>query len=97
VISDIVDLPSQREVVTVVRLGLLPIDDLNHEFHPDRLADTGEARTAIDRLCRLLGTDPPRWCSDGFPANDSCVRLDAPMTGKSLAEVLLQVTHGESP
>jgi tetratricopeptide (TPR) repeat protein len=96
-ISDIVDLPSQREVVTVVRLGLMPIDNLDHEFHPDRLADPGEARSAVDRLCRLLDIDSPRWCNDGSFEDDACARLNNPMTGNGLAEVLLQLTHGESP
>ena len=97
VLSDIVDLPSQREVVTVVRLGLMNVDQLQHEFNPDEPADPLEARFAVERLCRLLDLEPPPWCTETSTAGESCARLERPMSGRAVADVILQATHGESP
>ncbi len=96
VLSDIVDLPSQREVVTVVRLGLLQVDYLQHQFDPDRSTTPSEARAAVDRLCRLLDIEPPPWCAESSAAGDSCVLLESPVSGTALADVILQATQGES-
>ena len=43
VLSDIVDLPSHREILTAVRLDLLEVDPLEHSFHPHRVAEAREA------------------------------------------------------
>ncbi len=96
VLSDIVDLPSQREVVTAVRLGLLDVDEIQHQFVPDRPAEPAEARGAVDGLCRLLHIEPPQWCTNTSEAGDPCARLEAPISGRALADVILQMTHGES-
>lgn len=97
VLSDIVDLPSQREVVTVVRLGLMQVDLVQHQFDPDRKADPAEARSALTRLCELLRIKAPIWCTESSGAGESCTRLEAPLSGTALATVILQATHGGSP
>ncbi len=63
-LSDIVDMPSQQEIVTAARLGLIDIDRLEHRFHPLQPVTEDEVRTSISRLCGLLGVPAPPWCND---------------------------------
>ena len=86
-LSDIVDLPSQREIVTAVRAGLLDADTLEHTFRPGDPAGVESTRLAIDRLCGLLGRTPPSWC-DQNPGTGTCVALDDPPTGPQVASLL---------
>lgn len=49
-------------------------------------------RTAVTRLGQLLDAPPPNWC-DG-PAED-CVRLEAPISGELVGEIVIDMVAEE--
>jgi tetratricopeptide (TPR) repeat protein len=97
VLPDIVDLPSQREILTAVRLDLMEVDEIQRQFDPDRPVTADESRAAIDGLCKLLNLDLPIWCTETDEHDATCVMLDTPIRGQEVAEIILQATHGEGP
>ena len=96
-LSDIVDLDSQREILTAVRIGLMNADRLEHRFYPRRKVEPGEARAAIDKLCSLLDRQPPPWCAQVAPENSDCVALASPVSGRAVAAAVLRTAPGEVP
>jgi len=96
VLSDIVDLPSHREVLTAVRLDLLEVDPLEHSFHPHRAARPREVVQAVEGLCHLLGLETPMWCQPGTVVSSSCTALAEPLTGEIMADLVLNLEQGES-
>jgi tetratricopeptide (TPR) repeat protein len=95
-LSDIVDLPSQREIVTAVRTGLLNADPLEYRFFPDRVARPREIRSAVSLLCALLDLYPPVWCDPEDVVSSSCIDLFGPMSGAELAALLLRLLQQEA-
>jgi hypothetical protein len=95
-LSDILDLPSHREIVTAARLELLTVDRLEHRFNPDRVVDITEFQAAINRLSQLTKLPRPSWCD---PSNvvSSCVELVMPISGRETAEMVMNMVHGEGP
>jgi tetratricopeptide (TPR) repeat protein len=91
-LSDIVDMPSQREIITAARLGLIDIDRLEHRFDPHRQVTEAEVREALVALGRLLEVEPPRWCGS---AGGDCVRLESPITGRQVAEIVIAMAAEE--
>jgi len=96
VLSDIVDLPSHREVLTAVRLDLLEVDPLEHRFHPRRVAEPHEVVQSVDGLCHLLGLETPQWCQSETVVSSSCTALAEPMTGEIMADLILNLEQGVS-
>lgn len=96
VISDIVDLPSQREVITAVRLGILGIDQLERHFAPNRVATRTEVRRAMERIAELLDVSAPSWCGDDPVVGSGCTPLALPLTGRAVAEIMLALVEGGS-
>jgi hypothetical protein len=96
-LSDIVDLDAQREILTAVRIGLMHADRLEHRFYPRRTVEPGDARAAIDKLCSLLDRQPPPWCAQGAPENSDCVALASPVSGRAVAAAVLRTAPGEVP
>ena len=94
-LSDIVETPSRREILTVARLGLMDVDTLQHQFYPNRAVNPSEARKAIDLLCLLLEVAPPNWCSEAEVIPSDCVEIHAPVGGREVADVIIRTTHGE--
>lgn len=92
-LTDIVELPGHREIVVAVRARLIGTDEIEHRFFPDRQVDAATARSAIDRLCEILGKDAPAWCSDPTPAS-GCARLVEPVTGHEVADLVLHIVEG---
>ena len=91
VLSDIVALPSQREIINAVRLEMLSADALDHRFYPNRKVTAEEVQSAIDTLCNLLGMAPLRWCS-GQPT-DPCTDLEQPIDGTTVTDLVLGVVE----
>jgi hypothetical protein len=87
-LSDIMKLPSQREIVAAVRLGLLEADRVEHLFLPHRQASAIEARAAIGRLGSLLSLDSPRWCSI---SDSPCTELDEPISGDAVSSIVIDM------
>ena len=93
-LSDIVDMPSQREIITATRLGLLEVDQFDHRFYPNRLVTVDEARSAVSTLGSLLASEPPQWCRD--ETEDSCTQLATPISGEAVAVIVLNMVVKES-
>ncbi|MFV2073813.1 MAG: tetratricopeptide repeat protein [Thermoanaerobaculales bacterium] len=91
VLSDIVDLPSQREIINAVRLEMLSADALDHRFYPNRKVTAEEVQSAIDTLCNLLGMAPLRWCSG--ESTEPCADLEEPIDGGTVTDLVLGVVE----
>jgi tetratricopeptide (TPR) repeat protein len=94
VMSDIVDLESQREIITVVRLGIMDADRLGHLFHPDRLVDVDIARETVERVARVLGFPDPEWCAGPDVASADCVWVSSPPSGPAMVSAILGLGSG---
>jgi hypothetical protein len=93
-LSDIVDMPSQQEIITAARLGLIDFDRLEHRFHPLQPVTEEEVRTSISRLCGLLGVPTPPWCNDD--AAEPCVSFTLPIAGGPVADVIIGLAAEEA-
>lgn len=88
VLTDVVDLPMQREILTAVRLDLLEPDPLEPRFHPHQDLTTREARAAVEGLVHVLGWQEPVWCGDDVLPS-GCIQLDPPISGPAFAAAIL--------
>lgn len=95
VMSDIVGLDGQREIVTAVRIGLMSSDPIEHRFHPDRPATISETRSAIEALGNALTTEAPIWCDDD-ESPPACEALADPIDGPSLTDLTLRMLERET-
>ena len=93
-LSDIMTLPSQNEILTAARLGLVDSDRFLHRFDPDRLATASEVRSAVDRLARVLDLRSPRWCTTETD-DQPCTAIVEPITGESVAQIVIDVVAQE--
>jgi hypothetical protein len=96
-LSDIVDLPSYREILTAVRLGLIDPDPLEHRFYPERATSPAEVRLAVNGLCHLLGLPTPMWCEPEIVLSSPCVTIEEPVTGSEVAGMILEIVQREDP
>jgi hypothetical protein len=96
-LSDIVDLPSYREILTAVRLELIDPDPLEHRFFPERVTNPAEVRLAVDGLCHLLALPTPVWCEPEIVLSSPCVDIEKPVTGREVAELILEIVQREDP
>jgi len=94
-LTDIVELPYQREILTAVSSGLLSADTLEHRFHPQRSSTVEEARAAVEGLASLLDIPAPTWCAPDLVVQSPCTSVSQPVTGRALTEVVLRVVQGE--
>lgn len=88
-LSDIVDMPSQREIITAARLGLIDADRLEHRFHPLQLVTEQEVRSTITVLGQLLAIPPPQFCDADTAA--PCVAFAEPIAGARVADVVIDM------
>lgn len=87
--TDVIDLPSQRAILTATRLDIMSVDRVAMLFHPQRAVTQGEAQTAIEAVCHLAGFASPLWCEAGMSSGDGCIVIEEPVNGMGLVEVLL--------
>jgi thioredoxin-like negative regulator of GroEL len=87
-LSDIMQLPTQREILTAVRLGLVETDRFERLFRPHLPVSADEAQAAVTRLAALLSVDDPRWCEGSDPP---CSELSEPVSGETLATVVIDM------
>ena len=97
VMSDIVDHPGQREIITVVRLGIVMADRRGHRFYPNRIADTETIRGVIERTRLVLGLPTPVWCTETDMVGSACIAMPSPTSGGSIVNAMLDVTSGAGP
>ena len=93
-LSDVMTLPSQSEILTAARLGLIRSDQFLHRFNPQRPATAVEVRYAVDNLARLLELNSLRWCTDET-ADQSCAAVVEPITGEGVASMVIEVVAQE--
>jgi tetratricopeptide (TPR) repeat protein len=96
VMSDIVDFPGQREIITVVRLGIMRADRRDHRFFPDAAVDPDTVRAAIQRTRALLGLTAPVWCSESDVLGSSCISISPTPSGKAVVQAVLDHQPGAS-
>jgi tetratricopeptide (TPR) repeat protein len=93
-LSDVMTLPSQNEILTATRLGLIDSDQFLHRFHPERAVTAGEVRSAVDNLARLLEVARPRWCADE-PDDQRCAVITEPISGEAVATIVIEMVTQE--
>lgn len=91
--TDIIDLPSQRSILATVRLGIFSPDTVSHLFEPKRRLSPAELRTAIDAICHLLSYQTPLWCPSDELGGGSCVELKTPISGPNLVQIMLNLEN----
>ncbi len=96
--TDIVELPYRREILSAVRADLLTADPVEQRFRPERVATAGEVRDAVEAVCHLLGYTPPVWCAGPIApgSHERCRWLQAPIAGNDVATIVLSLTE-ETP
>jgi len=97
VLSDIVGLDAQREILTAVRIGVMQADLLEHRFYPRRTVEPSEVRRAVDKLCSLLDRKSPQWCAEEAPETAECIALESPVSGAAVANAVLRTAPLEVP
>lgn len=93
-LTDIVEEPMQREIITVVRLGLMAPDPLEPRFVPDRKVTAIEARDTLTGAAHLLGWREPVWCESGVLASD-CIELSGPVSGEAVEFAIERLARGD--
>lgn len=96
VMSDIVDDPGQREIITVVRLGIMSADRREHRFFPQSPAALETVRDAIQRTRALLGLPTPVWCKEPDMLGSSCISITPPPSGGAVVQAVLDHASGVS-
>jgi len=94
VMSDIVDHPGQREIITVVRLGIMTADRRGHLFYPKSNASIENIREAIQQSRALLGLAAPIWCSESDVVGSACTAIPSPTSGGSIVNAVLDLASG---
>lgn len=94
VMSDIVDEPGQREIITAVRLGIMRADRRGHVFQPNSMVDPESVASAVDRARVLLGFPPCTWCPDLAVVGSQCHSIPNPPGGEAVVRAMLVSTTG---
>jgi len=97
VMSDIVDYPGQREIIVVVRLGIMDADRRGHLFYPERPVTAETVRRATQRARILLGRPPLVWCADQDMVGSGCTSIPSPPNGGAVINAVLDSVPGEGP
>lgn len=97
VMSDIVDNPGQREIIVVVRLGIMDTDQREHNFHPERAVDAAAVRRAVDRVRAVLDLPAVVWCEDPDVVGSGCQPMPSPPSGGAVVNAMLGRVSGAVP
>jgi hypothetical protein len=89
-LSDVMTLPSQNEILTAARLGLIESDQFLHRFHPERTVTASEVRHTVDSLAQLLELQSPLWCT-GEESEEPCAAVLEPVSGEAVASIVIEV------
>jgi len=93
-LSDVMTLPSQEQILTAARLGLIESDQFLHRFHPQRPVTAAEVRFAVDNLGLLLNLEGPRWCENDVD-DQPCAEIVEPVSGESVAGIVIELVTRE--
>lgn len=97
VMSDIVDYPGQREIITVVRLGIMDADRRGHLFYPNRPATISTVHKAAEKTRALIGRPALVWCGDPDVIASNCVSIPSPPSGRDVINAVLAPVPGAGP
>ncbi|MEN8164113.1 MAG: tetratricopeptide repeat protein [Acidobacteriota bacterium] len=89
--TDIIDLPSQRAILIATRLHIMSADGAAMLFHPHRTVTRSESQTAVEAVCHLSGFSTPLWCEAEVSHENGCIMIGEPVKGLDLVEVLLSI------
>lgn len=93
VFEDIVNLSERRDVVTVVRAGVMDGDSVIRRFYPHRRVRSRDLVEVAERLAMVVGRSRPEWC--GETRSSGCVEAPGEVVTGSVASALLrQVAAG---
>lgn len=90
---DVVNLPSQRAILTVARLGVMKPDRVERRFLPNQPASKMTIENAIEVTCHLVGYRGPVWCDETAMVTSGCLRLTEPLPGREFAEMFLNLAE----
>lgn len=93
VFEDIVNLAERRDVVTVVRAGVMDGDGVTRRFYPHRRVRVRDLVEVAERLAMIVGRPRPEWCGD--TRRSGCVETPGEVvTGGAASTLLRQVAAG---
>ena len=93
-LSDVMNLPSQDEILTACRFGLVDTDRLEHRFHPQRLVTPEEVRSSITTLGKLLDLESPVFCTG--ETENPCTPLNPPLSGQKVSGIVIDMVAREA-
>ena len=93
VFEDIVDIAERREVLTVVRAGMMNGDPIARRFFPGRGVGATELAATRDRVAVALRRAPLPWCGD--TVMEGCVAIPEPVDGSSAVALTRRVAGVE--
>jgi tetratricopeptide (TPR) repeat protein len=88
VFEDIVNLAERRDVVAVVRAGVMDGDPVTRRFSPHRRVRSRELMAVTERLVEVLGRPPLPWC--GEDRRDACLEIPGEVVTGAAASALLR-------
>ncbi|MCP4896490.1 MAG: hypothetical protein GY906_05895 [bacterium] len=92
VLPDIVDLETQREILTAVRTGLIETDPLEPRFDPSRTVNSVQLQASAMRLAELVGTQSPMWCNDSPDmVSSSCISVPEKISGQFVVSLIVDL------
>jgi tetratricopeptide (TPR) repeat protein len=87
VFEDVVQVPEARDIVAVVRAGLMRGDAVTRRFRPRRPVSASELTDVLGRLAALLGGPQPVWC--GGDGGAACLqRPSGTLSGEETARLV---------
>lgn len=93
VFEDIVNLSERRDIVTVVRAGVMDGDIVTRKFFPNRRVRGRDLREVAEHIAGVLGRPRPKWC--GEEGRGGCVEPPGEVvTGAAAASLLRRVAAG---
>ncbi len=91
--SDIVGLPEQREILAVVRAGIMRPSGTPPSFRPAAPLAAEEAAAILGRLAQRLDAPLPPSCAG--TASAGCLRLEEPVTGGAVKRAIWGILYPE--
>lgn len=93
VYEDIVNLNERRDIITVVRSGVMTGDPVTRRFGADQVVTPRELQAVLGRVATALGRRPLAWCQGDDSA--ICVEVPATADGATAAALMDELMGGE--
>lgn len=93
VFEDIVNINERRDIITVVRSGVMAGDPVTRRFGAEQTVTPRELQAVLGRLAAVLGRRPLTWCEE----DDArvCVAVPAAVDGATAAALTDDLVGGE--